>query len=680
MDSAIYGPDRIVDVRAVLIDPEISVSWRDVTDRHLERRRLAESEARYRLVAENASGAVFSATEDGVFDWVSPSVRDLLGWAPDEIVGLRPADLVHPDDLHVIRARVDSVGRGEAQDFRVRFRTKAGDHRWIGVSARPVLDADGRLVRRVGSWRDVSAEVEADAALAESERRYRLLAENGSDLVALADHDGVLQWFSDSIRTYGWEPADIVGHPATEFIHPDDQHLLGDVARTTQGGDVARAVWRIAEKDDPDAWHWFRVDLRPLFDDEGHVVGRVSGWQNIDAEVEAEQRLTTESARLQATLDSLMDPHVLLSPVVDAAGETVDLRYEWANERAHAALGAQPGPVVGTTVRELLTAEQADWTIDLCRLALDSADGIIADDVPVMRSDGADLLYLDVRVARVGDVLSLTWRDVTSAHRTMSDLVDTAAVSEQRLAVFEPELAGIAVRPDEARTILLDFLASSAPRIALQPIVDLGSGGAVVGYEALARFPDDMLGGPDGWFAAAHRCGLGVRLERAAVQESVARLEGLPPHVFLSINVTPQALTEGVLDDLSGTDLTRIVVELTEHVPVADYALVMSVLEPLRAAGCRVAVDDAGSGFASLRHVINLRPDVIKLDAAIIRAVDRDPLRQAVARMMIAFSRGIGAEIICEGVETEAEAALLRALGATWMQGYLYGRPELAGE
>lgn len=162
---------------------------------------------------------------------------------------------------------------------------------------------------------------------------------------------------------------------------------------------------------------------------------------------------------------------------------------------------------------------------------------------------------------------------------------------------------------------------------------------------------------------------------RAALRAAREAFAEIPSDAFLSVNVSPQALSEGALDELAGLDLSRIVVELTEHVPVADYALVMSILAPLRESGCRVAIDDAGAGFASLRHVINLNPDVIKLDAAIVRGLDTDPLRLAVARMMIVFSRGIGADLVCEGVETEAEAAMLTAQGAMWMQGYLYGRP-----
>ena len=674
-DSVVYGPDRYVDVRAAFVGPEISLTWRDVTERHRQRERLEESEARFRLVAENASGAVFSATADGQFEWVSPSVRDLLGWEPEDIVGTSPLDLVTPDDVEVMRAHMDALRSGRAQDYVVRLRTRSGGHRWIGVSARPVADERGHLRGRVGSWRDVTAEVEAMQALAASQEQYRLLAENASDLVALADNEGRLLWFSDSIRTYGWEPSDVVGHAASEFLHPDDRYLLREVAVTTGRGDAARVAWRIAEKADPDAWHWFRVHLRPVHGSDGHVVGRVSGWQNIDAEMQAQERLDAERDRLRATLESLMDPHVLVSPIAGPNGETADLRYEWANARACASLGLPPEAVIGASVRDVLSEQQADWTISLCSLALDSADGVVADDVPVMRSDGNTMLYLDVRVSRVGEVVSLTWRDVTAAHMAMSDLADAAADSERRLSVFEPGLAAMTVSPEDACRILLDFLESGTPQIALQPIVDVARGGTVVGLEALARFPSDVLDGPDGWFTAAHRCGLGVRLERAALRAAREAFAEIPSDAFLSVNVSPQALSEGALDELAGLDLSRIVVELTEHVPVADYALVMSILAPLRESGCRVAIDDAGAGFASLRHVINLNPDVIKLDAAIVRGLDTDPLRLAVARMMIVFSRGIGADLVCEGVETEAEAAMLTAQGAMWMQGYLYGRP-----
>ena len=127
-----------------------------------------------------------------------------------------------------------------------------------------------------------------------------------------------------------------------------------------------------------------------------------------------------------------------------------------------------------------------------------------------------------------------------------------------------------------------------------------------------------------------------------------------------------------------GYDWSRVVLELTEHMPVEDYTALNAALAPLRAQGARLAVDDTGAGFASLRHILDLRPDIIKLDIGIIRDIDSDPRRAAVARMMTSFAHDQGVDVIAEGVETPAERDTLLDLGGRLGQGYLFGRPELA--
>lgn len=169
---------------------------------------------------------------------------------------------------------------------------------------------------------------------------------------------------------------------------------------------------------------------------------------------------------------------------------------------------------------------------------------------------------------------------------------------------------------------------------------------------------------------------MGVRLEQAAVRDALALLPDLPPATYLSVNFSPLALLDpGTYDLLTGCDLTRLVVELTEHEQIQDYPALLRALAGLRERGLRLAVDDAGSGFASLQHITRLDPDIIKLDIAFVRDVDTDPSRRAVARAMIAFAAELGATLVAEGIETDAELAQLRTLGAQLGQGYLLGHP-----
>jgi EAL domain-containing protein (putative c-di-GMP-specific phosphodiesterase class I)/DNA-binding NarL/FixJ family response regulator len=222
---------------------------------------------------------------------------------------------------------------------------------------------------------------------------------------------------------------------------------------------------------------------------------------------------------------------------------------------------------------------------------------------------------------------------------------------------------------------LAAVLAGDRLDIQLQPIVGLADS-RPRGYEALARFPNHPHPGPDVWFAEAHRADVGVQLERFAVRSALLELEGLPADTFLALNVSPDtAVHPGLRDDLAASDPTRIVIELTEHVPVRDYDNLERGLDALRALGTRVAVDDCGAGFTSLRHVALIAPDFLKLDMILCRDV-REPARAALARALVSFARETGSTVIAEGIEAADDLAALRDLGVELGQGYLFSRPE----
>jgi EAL domain-containing protein (putative c-di-GMP-specific phosphodiesterase class I) len=211
--------------------------------------------------------------------------------------------------------------------------------------------------------------------------------------------------------------------------------------------------------------------------------------------------------------------------------------------------------------------------------------------------------------------------------------------------------------------------------MVFQPIVALESH-TVVGVEALARFSGPPDRAPNVWFAEATTVGLGVELELAAVAKALAALHELPNHVYLTINVSPTTLAHTrfhALIEAAGGE--QLVAEITEHALVENYNGVVGAVGKLRAMGMRLAVDDAGAGFASFRHILNLHPDLIKLDLTLIRAIDRDCSRQALAASLISFADNSGATIIAEGIEHTAELKKLVELGVSYGQGYLLGRP-----
>jgi EAL domain-containing protein (putative c-di-GMP-specific phosphodiesterase class I) len=182
---------------------------------------------------------------------------------------------------------------------------------------------------------------------------------------------------------------------------------------------------------------------------------------------------------------------------------------------------------------------------------------------------------------------------------------------------------------------------------------------------------------PVSWFRDADRYGLKLELELAAVQCGLLHLEDLPAHAFIAINVSPRAAvaseTRRILDQVP---LDRVVMEITEHEDVDSYAALSRSLLSLRVGGMQLAVDDAGAGFSSFKHVVHLQPDMIKLDGTWIEHVDADVARRALISAVVGFAAEMNAVVIGECVETAQQSRVLSDLGVNWGQGYYFGRPK----
>jgi EAL domain-containing protein (putative c-di-GMP-specific phosphodiesterase class I)/FixJ family two-component response regulator len=228
---------------------------------------------------------------------------------------------------------------------------------------------------------------------------------------------------------------------------------------------------------------------------------------------------------------------------------------------------------------------------------------------------------------------------------------------------------------DRRRARIERALEAGALEMVFQPIVDLSTS-RIVGAEALARFSCEPRRPPDQWFNEANEVGLGYELEMAAVDAALASIELLPADAALSVNASgATAMNTGLAEALGRVASDRLVLELTEHTRIEDYQAFQRAVDELRHQGVRIAVDDAGAGYAGLQQILGLRPDIIKLDAVLTRGIDSDPVRRALAACLVSFGVDTGAVIVAEGIETAAELDTLRQLGVPWGQGYLLARP-----
>jgi EAL domain-containing protein (putative c-di-GMP-specific phosphodiesterase class I) len=280
--------------------------------------------------------------------------------------------------------------------------------------------------------------------------------------------------------------------------------------------------------------------------------------------------------------------------------------------------------------------------------------------VPVMLSDGT--MYGTFCAAGLTSDKALTKRDQS----LMDVLAQAAAV------ILEP---GVVERNRRAQVLdrLEPLMALGGPLVVLQPIVELATG-ARIGAEALSRFPAAWEKAPDVCFAEAHSVGLGDELELQALASAAEHLELVPGYIAMNISpatlLTPEAAA--LFDRLP---LDRVLLELSEHDQVEDYDALMAVLTPLRERGMRLAIDDVGAGFSSLRHIVLTAPDVIKLDRSMIDGVSTDPVLTTLVRSLVSFGHDCDSQVVAEGVETEEDAAALLALGVDYGQGWHFGRP-----
>ncbi|MFL6138643.1 MAG: EAL domain-containing protein [Frankiaceae bacterium] len=363
-------------------------------------------------------------------------------------------------------------------------------------------------------------------------------------------------------------------------------------------------------------------------------------------------------AAARRSFDSLaVTTHELLWRT-DATG-----RLTWTNDVTRELLGYGPEDLLGRQVSTLLDPDQLPLWRRQIRAFI--ASGGSWRDVPhrVLHRDGRAVL-VEASGQPVVDRHGL----VVGYQGTLRR-VDRPGAEAERLA--------------HERQLVSSLLCPEAVRIAFQPIVSLSTD-EVVGAEALTRFittphlPDLPALPPSTWFARAWEVGLGVALELQSLRAALAALPQLPADLYVSVNAAPRTVLDPTFRELltdPSTPIDRLVLEITEHESIDDYELLLSVLRPTRRRGLRLAVDDAGAGYASFRHIVKLRPDHIKLDRDLTAGIEADPARRALASAVVVFALELDASVTAEGVETPEQLDMLRSLSVDAAQGFYLGRP-----
>jgi PAS domain S-box-containing protein len=354
-------------------------------------------------------------------------------------------------------------------------------------------------------------------------------------------------------------------------------------------------------------------------------------------------------------LISAMEMHDTLMWELDPAGVIT-----YMSPMVRELLGYAQEDLVGRHVGSLLSPDDFTRAEQLLAVSADTGRGWVDETYAL--------------TAKSGERVLIAWTGVT--HVGARGVVQGFTGSLRRVGDEASESA----QADAVRERIARVLDTRALHIVFQPIIDVTTG-RVMGAEALSRFTSEPEQSPQQWFADAARVDLGTQLELLAVSEAMREASYLPDHVAVTINVSPHALLApdaASLIRFAPRRGGRLIIEITEHVSVHDYDAVNAVMEPLRAGGIGLAVDDAGAGYASFQHILKLKPDYIKLDRSLIAGIDQDPDRAALVAALVTFAHKAASDVLAEGIETAAELAEIKDLGVRYAQGYYIGLPHPA--
>jgi diguanylate cyclase (GGDEF)-like protein/PAS domain S-box-containing protein len=543
----------------------------------------------------------------------------------------------------------------------------------------------------------------------QSEARLQSIVQNSSDLIAIVGRDGVIRTLTGATDTvFGADRDSAAGRPLQDWAHPEDVPLLNALlARVTTAAHQTshEGEWRIRRADGN--YGYVETVATNLIDDE-HLGGIVLTARDVD-----DRRAFEEQLRHRAFHDPLTQlanralfydriEHALTRDARDEQQVAVlflDLDdFKVVNDEMGHAVGDELLVGVGARLRGRLRSADTvarlggdEFGILLEHVAgpnevVQAAERILAAFEEPFLVHGEPLtVSLSIGMAVSGngersveEMLRRADLAMYAAKRDGRHRWDLYDRDLERLAPTagqeEPERATWFQRGAEQREEIVGLLdREGAIRMAFQPILDLRTG-LVTGYEALARFAGPQARPPNAWFAQAHRCGLGYELEARALAAALTTPDR-PAGTYLTLNLSPSALVSAPVQAALPASLDGLVIELTENELLADATGLEGALADVRERGGRIAIDDAGAGYAGLKHVMRLAPDLIKLDRSLVTGVEHDDGRASLIASFVRYGLESGASVCAEGIETLGDLERLADLDVSYGQGYVIGRP-----
>jgi diguanylate cyclase (GGDEF)-like protein/PAS domain S-box-containing protein len=680
----------------------------DITDRKRAETALRESEMRYRLLIERMREGVAQVDTSEVIQFVNDRFCDMVGYSREELIGQSARTLLaYPEDHELMDRQQKMRLRGASDQYEVRVRRKDGSVVWIEIGGAPVTDATGRVIGSIGVHNDVTSRRLAEEALRESEARYRLMAENSTDMIARTDRRGTILYASDaSRRLLGYEPAEVIGRSVYDFIYDDDREEFRYLSRLINESGQTTFAYRVRKRDG--ALVWFETTSRAVRDAEAN--GRrevISVSRDVTERKQVEEQI--EYQAYHDALTGLPNRRLFRDRLTVALAYArrmkrplgvmfLDLdRFKYVNDTLGHSLGDELLKAVAGRLRAVLREEDSiarmggdEFTVLLADLpnpdeAAKVAQKLLDTIAQTMCVEEHELfITTSIGIAffpNDGDTAESLLKNADQAMYRAKD------AGRNAYQMFTPAMNNRALERLSLENSLRGALDRGEFVLHYQPQLHLATN-RITGVEALIRWnrPDHGIVPPATFIPIAEDTRLIVPIGEWVLRESCRTAKAWQdagfPGMRMAVNLSPRQFQSNDLPTLIAAALAQsrldpgcLELEITESIAMQNTDRTMATLRRLREMGVRIAIDDFGAGYSSLNYLRNFPIDSVKIDQQFVHGIETSQADRAIVAAIIRIAHGLGLRITAEGVETPAQLAFLREHNCEEVQGFLFGGP-----
>ncbi|MDO9428678.1 MAG: EAL domain-containing protein [Methylobacterium sp.] len=706
---------RLLGELAVIVEAHLRLHEARVTgETDAARRLMAEgalrqSEQRFRLLAETSTDVIIWSDLDTTRRYVSPAIRTVLGYEPDELVGTKPLDFVHPEDAEAYGLVLDDLTRARIDQASTCQRYRRKDGAWVTMEVSQSLARDPVTNSPTGyvtSLRDITERKAVEDALRLSEERLALALNSGSD--GLWDWDvvtGEVKLSDHWASMLAYDRSEIVPDISSWYslIHPDDvEHSRRTLADHFDGRTAAfECEYRLRAK----GGHYIWILAR------GKVVGRTADGvplRVVGTHIDITRRKTDEQRIAHLALHD---------PLTDLPNRTLfwerltdEIRHATAHGTRFAVLTCDLDGFKG--INDSFGHPAGDLLLQTVAARLLA---VVRNVDTVARLGGDEFAIILSRIRHAHDAGTMATRIIEAVNRPMAfnghtvsvgasvgiafgtgDTHDAVALFRQSdAALYQAKAAGkntyrfhnpsaetTRAVPGSLKSEMREAMKRGDFQLLYQPIVELETG-TIAGFEALMRWEHPLRGeiAPSEFIPLAEESGLIIPLGAWVLKEACRQAASWPAPLKIAVNVSAIqfqqiSMEETVLRALAGSGLPphRLELEITETILMQKTEAVTRTIRRLRDIGVRIALDDFGTGYSSLSYLHQFDIDTVKIDRSFVVAMT-SPRTVTIMRAIVALAKNLGARVTVEGVETRDQLDLVRAEGCTEVQGYFFSPP-----